>query len=255
MQSALAKNAPITLLESALTKTQDLKSFRIRTYEKGGGRGRKLLTNPPSFPFRLATTQSSTINPPAAAQPCLGHGYNGARTYKENATMNYRRFGRSGWKVSEIGYGMWGIAGWTGSEDAQSFESLQRAIDLGCNFFDTAWAYGDGHSEQLLGKVLRANAGEDPLHGHENPAEKSQMAQHSAIHARRLLSAGLYRGIRHQKFGQHRCRHARPDPVSHLGRRLAGRPALASRASKNCSPAERFAHWASASIAGSPPTA
>ena len=73
--------------------------------------------------------------------------------------MNYRRFGRSGWKVSEIGYGMWGIAGWTGSQDTQSLDSLQRAIDLGCNFFDTAWAYGDGHSEQLLGKILRANSG------------------------------------------------------------------------------------------------
>ena len=72
--------------------------------------------------------------------------------------MNYRRFGRTGWNVSEIGYGMWGMGGgWTGSEDAESLESLQRAIDLGCNFFDTAWAYGDGHSEQLLGKILRAN--------------------------------------------------------------------------------------------------
>ena len=73
--------------------------------------------------------------------------------------MQYRRFGRTGWDVSEIGYGMWGMAGWTGSEDAESLASLQRAVDLGCNFFDTAWAYGDGHSEQLLGKILRANAG------------------------------------------------------------------------------------------------
>ena len=73
--------------------------------------------------------------------------------------MNYRRFGRTGWKVSEIGYGMWGMAGWTGSEDKESLTSLQRSIDLGCNFFDTAWAYGDGHSEQLLGKILRNNQG------------------------------------------------------------------------------------------------
>src|ERR1700719_2811110 len=73
--------------------------------------------------------------------------------------MQYRRFGRTGWNVSEIGYGMWGMAGWTGSEDAESLASLQRAVDLGCNFFDTAWAYGDGHSEQLLGKVLRASPG------------------------------------------------------------------------------------------------
>jgi aryl-alcohol dehydrogenase-like predicted oxidoreductase len=73
--------------------------------------------------------------------------------------MQYRRFGRTGWNVSEIGYGMWGMAGWTGSEDAESLASLQRAVDLGCNFFDTAWAYGDGHSEELLGKVLSANPG------------------------------------------------------------------------------------------------
>jgi aryl-alcohol dehydrogenase-like predicted oxidoreductase len=75
----------------------------------------------------------------------------------ERVAMKYRRFGRTGWNVSEIGYGMWGIGGWTGSDDAESLESLQRAVDLGCNFFDTAWAYGNGHSEQLLGKILRAN--------------------------------------------------------------------------------------------------
>jgi aryl-alcohol dehydrogenase-like predicted oxidoreductase len=73
--------------------------------------------------------------------------------------MNYRRFGRTGWKVSEIGYGMWGMAGWTGSQDTESLDSLQHSIDLGCNFFDTAWAYGNGHSEELLGKILRNNAG------------------------------------------------------------------------------------------------
>ena len=71
--------------------------------------------------------------------------------------MRYRRFGRTGWQVSEIGYGMWGMAGWTGSDDEESLQSLQLAVDLGCNFFDTAWAYGDGHSEQLLGQIVRAN--------------------------------------------------------------------------------------------------
>ena len=71
--------------------------------------------------------------------------------------MNYRRFGRTGWSVSEIGYGMWGMAGWTGSEDEESLKALQHAIDLGCNFFDTALAYGEGHSESLLGRVVRAN--------------------------------------------------------------------------------------------------
>jgi len=73
--------------------------------------------------------------------------------------MRYRRFGRTGWQVSEIGYGMWGMGGWTGSDDAESLASLQRSVDLGCNFFDTAWAYGAGHSEGLLGKLVRANPG------------------------------------------------------------------------------------------------
>ena len=79
--------------------------------------------------------------------------------------MRYRRFGRTGWNVSEIGYGMWGMGGWTGSEDTESLDSLQRSVDLGCNFFDTAWAYGSGHSEQLLGKILRANEGKSDVGG------------------------------------------------------------------------------------------
>lgn len=73
--------------------------------------------------------------------------------------MNYRKLGRTGWMVSEIGYGMWGLAGWTGSDDEESKRALQRAVDLGCNFFDTAWAYGDGHSERLLGWLVRNNPG------------------------------------------------------------------------------------------------
>jgi aryl-alcohol dehydrogenase-like predicted oxidoreductase len=71
--------------------------------------------------------------------------------------MRYRQFGRTGWQVSEIGYGMWGMAGWSNSDDQQSLQSLQAAVNLGCNFFDTAHAYGDGHSEKLLGQTVRAN--------------------------------------------------------------------------------------------------
>lgn len=71
--------------------------------------------------------------------------------------MRYRRFGRTGWMVGEIGYGMWGMGSWSGSDDAQSLRSLQHAVDLGCNFFDTAWAYGEGRSEGLLGQLVRAN--------------------------------------------------------------------------------------------------
>ena len=71
--------------------------------------------------------------------------------------MRYRRFGRTGWQVSEIGYGMWGMGGWSGSDDTLSRSSLERAVELGCNFFDTAWAYGHGRSERLLGELVRAH--------------------------------------------------------------------------------------------------
>lgn len=73
--------------------------------------------------------------------------------------MKYRTFGRTGWQVSDIGYGMWGMGSWSGSDDEESLESLQRAVDLGCNFFDTAFVYGNGRSENLLGKLIRNNPG------------------------------------------------------------------------------------------------
>ena len=69
--------------------------------------------------------------------------------------MKYRRFGRTDWQVSEIGYGMWGMAGWTQSDDKQSAKSLDLAVENGVNFFDTAWGYGEGHSEELLGELGR----------------------------------------------------------------------------------------------------
>lgn len=72
--------------------------------------------------------------------------------------MQYRRFGRTGWQVSEIGYGMWGMVAWSGSSEEESMTSLQRAADLGCTFFDTAFAYGNGKSEGLLGRLVKANA-------------------------------------------------------------------------------------------------
>lgn len=69
--------------------------------------------------------------------------------------MEYRRFGRTNWEVSEIGYGMWGLAGWSGSEASEYERALDRAVEMGCNFFDTAWGYGEGKSEQVLGKLAR----------------------------------------------------------------------------------------------------
>lgn len=75
--------------------------------------------------------------------------------------MRKRRFGRLGWEVSQIGYGMWGIAGgeggWTGADDRTGLQALQRGVDLGINLFDTAWIYGRGHSEEMLGELIGAN--------------------------------------------------------------------------------------------------
>lgn len=71
--------------------------------------------------------------------------------------MRYRTLGRTGLQVSEIGYGAWGIGGkqWLGGDDQESLAALRRALELGLNFIDTALAYGDGHSEQLVGQVVR----------------------------------------------------------------------------------------------------
>ena len=71
--------------------------------------------------------------------------------------MRYRRLGRTGLHISEIGHGLWGMSGWTGSDDQLSTQALQTAADLGCNFFDSAWAYGQGKSDSLLGELLRRN--------------------------------------------------------------------------------------------------
>jgi aryl-alcohol dehydrogenase-like predicted oxidoreductase len=67
--------------------------------------------------------------------------------------MDFRSFRALG-PVSEVGFGLWGMGGWTGSNDEESVAALERAVALGCTFFDTALAYGQGKSEQLLGRVL-----------------------------------------------------------------------------------------------------
>lgn len=71
--------------------------------------------------------------------------------------MHYRTMGKTGLEVSQIGFGAWGIgkSGWVGAEDDESLRALNRAIDLGLNFIDTAYGYGEGHSERLIGQVLR----------------------------------------------------------------------------------------------------
>ena len=76
--------------------------------------------------------------------------------------MHKRRLGRTGLEVTEVGYGAWGIGGtgWIGARDDESLQALNHAIDLGLNFIDTALGYGDGHSEQLVGQVVRERSEE-----------------------------------------------------------------------------------------------
>jgi aryl-alcohol dehydrogenase-like predicted oxidoreductase len=73
--------------------------------------------------------------------------------------MRYRRLGRTGIEVSEIGYGAWGIGGkmWLGGTDDDATAALRRSFALGLNFIDTALVYGEGHSEELVGKLAPAN--------------------------------------------------------------------------------------------------
>ena len=71
--------------------------------------------------------------------------------------MKHRTLGKTGFQVSEVGYGAWGIGGkqWLGGGDDESQRALRRALELGINFIDTALAYGDGHSEKLVGRAIR----------------------------------------------------------------------------------------------------
>ena len=76
-----------------------------------------------------------------------------------SSALAYRRFGRLAWSVSEIGHGTWGMgrgpSGWQDSTDEQAIAALDESVRLGCTFFDTAWIYGRGHSERLVGQLLR----------------------------------------------------------------------------------------------------
>jgi aryl-alcohol dehydrogenase-like predicted oxidoreductase len=71
--------------------------------------------------------------------------------------MHTRTFGGTGWQVSAIGFGAWGIGGsdWAGADEREALATLHAALDCGINFFDTADVYGDGHSERLIARLRR----------------------------------------------------------------------------------------------------
>jgi aryl-alcohol dehydrogenase-like predicted oxidoreductase len=94
--------------------------------------------------------------------------------------MNYRRFGRTNLMVSEIGHGLWGMGGWSGSNDNKSQDVLQKSLELGCNFYDSAWAYGNGHSDRLLGRLIKSNSGAEIITASKIPPKNFKWPGSSA---------------------------------------------------------------------------
>ena len=108
--------------------------------------------------------------------------------------MDYRLFGKTGLHVSALGFGGWQLNNslWAGPDDTASIQLVQAALAAGCNFYDTAPGYGNGASEQLLGKALKGRRPEAVLctkYGHADPAEMD----FSASGLRASLEASLRR--------------------------------------------------------------
>ena len=73
--------------------------------------------------------------------------------------MQYRKFSNTGWNVSEIGLGCWGIGGnWDDVQDLEARKVLKRALDKGINFFDTSDVYGERRSEKFLGELIKSTS-------------------------------------------------------------------------------------------------
>jgi aryl-alcohol dehydrogenase-like predicted oxidoreductase len=104
--------------------------------------------------------------------------------------MIQRRLGRTDLEVSVLGYGAWGIGGsmWIGAEDDESLRALGRAIELGVNFIDTAAGYGEGHSERLVGAVVRDSA-ETVYVATKIPPRNLQWPSRAGVHASEAFPA------------------------------------------------------------------
>ena len=88
--------------------------------------------------------------------------------------MKYRKLGKTDLLVSEIGHGLWGMGGWSGSNDKESLDTLQKSLEMGCNFFDSAWAYGNGHSDKLLGKLMISNPTDEIIAASKIPPKNNK---------------------------------------------------------------------------------
>jgi hypothetical protein len=113
----------------------------------------------PPFPASEHDAASDSPKPPASTLEVDSRPIS-TNPLSQPSHMEYRTLGRTGWKISTIGFGTWGIGGsaWGSTDDTTSLAALHRAIDLGVNFIDTADVYGDGHSEQLIAQVRKARS-------------------------------------------------------------------------------------------------
>ena len=116
--------------------------------------------------------------------------------------VNYRKLGRTGLEVSEIGYGAWGIAGdaWLGARDEESLKALNRAVDLGLTFIDTALAYGEGHSERLVGKIVEER--DETIHvATKIPPKNLQWPAPSGLHPDEVFPGDYVRNCTEASLG------------------------------------------------------
>jgi aryl-alcohol dehydrogenase-like predicted oxidoreductase len=104
--------------------------------------------------------------------------------------MNYRKLGKTGLSVSEVGFGAWGIGKglWVGAADDESVRALNRAFDLGLNFVDTALRYGDGHSEKLVGRTTKERS-EEILVASKVPPKNGQWPAQPGVPAMKAFPA------------------------------------------------------------------
>ena len=143
--------------------------------------------------------------------------------------MHTRTFGRLGWPVSEVGYGLWGMGGWTGSNDDDSIAALERSIALGCTFFDTALAYGDGKSEQLLGRVLANHRDRQLIVGTKIPPKNLQWPARAAYRLDDVYPSRSHPPVDGNEPEESGSAVGRPPAVSRLDRYLGHRRSLAAR--------------------------
>jgi aryl-alcohol dehydrogenase-like predicted oxidoreductase len=85
--------------------------------------------------------------------------------------MKFRALGRTGLRVSEIGHGLWGIGDWTGGDLDEYEKALDESVSLGCNFFDSAWAYGNGESDRILGRLIKRHGDKQLIAASKVPPE------------------------------------------------------------------------------------